>query len=57
MGTGVPQDEGGEARNLDKPPILTSRELFQGRREVIIEHGADQYRLLITSNNKLILMK
>ncbi len=57
MGTGVPQDEGGEARNLDKPPILTSRELFQGRREVIIEHGTDQYRLLITSNNKLILMK
>ena len=36
---------------------LNSRELFAGTREIIILHGADTYRLRLTSQNKLILTK
>lgn len=55
-------DDGGPQRGTEqdktaKPPVLSSRDLFGSSREVIIEHGTEQYRLLITSNNKLILMK
>jgi hemin uptake protein HemP len=39
------------------PPTVSSRELFAGAREVVIQHGDDQYRLRLTSNNKLILVK
>lgn len=38
-------------------PRVTSAALFQGRRELIIEHDGDVYRLQITSRNKLILIK
>jgi hemin uptake protein HemP len=31
--------------------------LMQGRRELIIRHGAETYRLRITASNKLILTK
>ena len=31
--------------------------LMKGRRELIIRHGADTYRLRITASNKLILTK
>jgi hemin uptake protein HemP len=34
-----------------------SEELFKGNREVVIEHGQTQYRLLITKAGKLILTK
>ena len=37
--------------------IVHSHELFQGRREVIIEHESNLYRLLITKSGKLILNK
>jgi len=36
---------------------LTSEKLLRGRREVLIRHGADQYRLRLTRMNKLILTK
>lgn len=36
---------------------LESRDLFVGTREIIITHGADNYRLRLTSQNKLILTK
>jgi hypothetical protein len=39
------------------PPVVTSAALLAGRREVIIRHGTDEYRLRITGNNKLILTK
>jgi len=32
-------------------------ELFGHRREIVIEHGGDEYRLRITKNDKLILTK
>lgn len=40
-----------------QPPIVSSRDLLAGHREVIIEHGAEHYRLRLTSSNKLILVK
>jgi len=36
---------------------VTSEKLLRGRREVLIRHGADQYRLRLTRMNKLILTK
>ena len=36
---------------------LDSRELFAVEREIIIAHGEDNYRLRLTSQNKLILTK
>ena len=39
------------------PLLLDARELFQGRREVVIEHQGVRYRLRITRRNKLILQK
>ena len=39
------------------PRIVSSASLLAGRRELIIQHGADQYRLRLTASNKLILVK
>jgi hemin uptake protein HemP len=36
---------------------IESGELFLGAREITIAHGADVYRLRLTSQNKLILTK
>ena len=36
---------------------LDSRDLFATEREIIIAHGEDNYRLRLTSQNKLILTK
>jgi hemin uptake protein HemP len=35
----------------------TTHDIFQGRREVWIEHGGEMYRLRITSRGRLILTK
>ena len=43
--------ETGEARTV------RSEELFAGHRVVLIQHGSEQYRLLITRNDRLILQK
>lgn len=37
--------------------IIDARALFQGRREIVIEHEGARYRLRITRRNKLILQK
>ena len=37
--------------------IFRSQDLFQGKREIIIEHAEEHYRLLITKSGKLILNK
>jgi hemin uptake protein HemP len=39
------------------PPKLSSQDLLAGHREVIIQHGPEQYRLQLTNSNKLILVK
>ena len=36
---------------------ITSKDLFKELQEIIILHAGEQYRLRITSNNKLILTK
>jgi hemin uptake protein HemP len=38
-------------------PVLRTEELFQGQREICIEHDGKRYRLRITRRNKLILQK
>jgi hemin uptake protein HemP len=42
----------------DRPiPRISSTELLQGGREIVIQHGTDEYRLRLTSKLKLILTK
>jgi hemin uptake protein HemP len=50
---------GGEqaAGGSDAPPRLLARDLFGVRREILIEHLGQIYRLRITANEKLILTK
>ena len=50
-----PDDVGGETS--DVVSTVNSVTLMKGRRELIIRHGADTYRLRITASNKLILTK
>jgi len=50
-----PDDVGGDKADLVSS--VDSVTLMQGRRELIIRHGADTYRLRITASNKLILTK
>lgn len=38
-------------------PVVDSVALMTGRRELIIRHGAESYRLRVTASNKLILTK
>jgi hemin uptake protein HemP len=38
-------------------PVVESVALMSGRRELIIRHNADTYRLRVTASNKLILTK
>jgi hemin uptake protein HemP len=45
-------------RTAQLPPRrLTSNELMQGERRIVIEHGDARYTLLVTRNDKLILVK
>ncbi|WP_347264083.1 hemin uptake protein HemP [Nitrobacter sp.] len=47
----------GERSITMREGMLDSKELFSDGREVIIAHGAENYRLRLTSQNKLILTK
>jgi hemin uptake protein HemP len=49
--TDLPPGQEGEARRVG------SADLLAGRREVLIEHGDQTYRLRLTASNKLILVK
>jgi hemin uptake protein HemP len=40
-----------------EPATVSSSDLVAGRKQLIIQHGREQYRLLLTSSNKLILTK
>jgi len=55
-----------EARDMRTPapaprttvaPRLDARTVLQGSREVILVHGAEEYRLKVTAAGKLILTK
>jgi hemin uptake protein HemP len=39
------------------PLVMDARQIFQGRREIYIEHEGVRYRLRITRRGKLILQK
>ena len=52
---GSPETERPEEKPA--PRVLNSDELFAGQRTVVIQHGQEQYRLLITRNDRLILQK
>jgi len=49
-----PDDVGGEITNVVS---VDSVALMKGKRELIIRHGAETYRLRITASDKLILTK
>jgi hemin uptake protein HemP len=38
-------------------PAVESFAILNGRRELMIQHGAEMYRLRLTASNKLILTK
>lgn len=50
------QAEGREAHSR-MPRVVTSEDLLQGAREMIIRHGSEDYRLRLTRVGKLILNK
>ena len=58
MRASVPSPEA-EPNEADKtePLTVTSETLLAGRRQLIIQHGSERYRLLVTRSNKLILTK
>jgi hemin uptake protein HemP len=37
--------------------VVNSRDLLDGRRMLVIQHGSDEYRLHLTQGGKLILTK
>lgn len=37
--------------------MFLSEDLFAGSREILIQHGDEMYRLMITRNGKLLLQK
>jgi hemin uptake protein HemP len=39
------------------PPVVSAAVLLRDRRELVIEHGGERYRLSLTKNGKLILTK
>ena len=41
----------------DPAPAVSSRDLLGDGRELVIVHGRERYRLLLTRSNKLILTK
>jgi hemin uptake protein HemP len=44
-------------RNKEGTPLFNSGQLFRQGREVLIEHQGEIYRLQLTRNGKLILIK
>jgi hemin uptake protein HemP len=45
------------AASEELPKTVSTQELFEGEREICIEHDGELYRLRITRRNKLILQK
>ena len=56
--TEVPERQGRPSADGVQPPRrVSTSELLQGSRMLIIEHAGQSYRLTITKNDKLILQK
>lgn len=52
-----PDGNRGELISDPAVPVVDSTTLMCGKRELLIRHGADIYRLRVTASNKLILTK
>ncbi|OUS18609.1 hemin transporter HemP [Rhodospirillales bacterium 47_12_T64] len=50
-----PDQEGQDTQN--QMPRISAKVLMQNTREIVIEYQGNDYRLRITSNDKLILTK
>ncbi len=51
-------EPGGAATTVSLPSLRVSvKDLFQGRREIILDHEGNDYRLRLTASGKLILTK
>jgi hemin uptake protein HemP len=50
----IPAPESDQLLNLQE---FDSSTLFQGKREILIHHAGEVYRLRITRNDRLILQK
>jgi hemin uptake protein HemP len=46
-----------ERDSTEAPKTISAGDLFEGQREILIEHEGETYRLRITRRNKLILQK
>ncbi len=55
--TSAPVTPTGGASLESRRRVVKSDDLFQGRKELIIIHGREEYRLQITRAGKLILTK
>ncbi|WP_410825741.1 hemin uptake protein HemP [Methylobacterium sp. sgz302003] len=51
------RQDAGEGRCFAPDGVIRTASLMSGRREVIILHAGERYRLRITANDKLILTK
>lgn len=51
------RDPSADASMSDAARVIRSEELFAGGRVVLIQHAGEQYRLMITRNDRLILQK
>jgi hemin uptake protein HemP len=55
--TESPLDRDGTIPDPTAEIVLDARQIFQGRKEIVIEHEGVRYRLRLTRRNKLILQK
>lgn len=55
--TSQPADDAVPSTFADSAPVLRSEVLLQGKREILIVHCQEVYRLRLTRNGKLILTK
>lgn len=52
-----PDGNGGVTNSDPAVLVVDSTTLMSGKRELLIRHGVDTYRLRVTASNKLILTK
>lgn len=57
--TSDPPKDASEADDSGRTPVrsLTTDDLFRGEKLLIIRHAGEDYRLMLTRNNRLILQK
>ena len=52
-----PNTPAARAANVRSVARIASDQLMKGQREIIIQHGREEYRLRVTAAGKLILTK